>query len=60
MKECISHHYACDCREAMFRELVEAFDDLLFECDGIFHTRPPSREVYNKAFKLLKNYKERT
>lgn len=58
MKECISHHHACDCREAMFKELVETFDDLLFECDGIFYTKPPSKETYNKAFKLLKNYRE--
>ena len=42
----------------MFKELVETFDDLLFECDGIFYTKPPSKETYNKAFKLLKNYRE--
>ena len=24
MSECISHHYACECREAMYAELVEA------------------------------------
>jgi len=22
MKECISHHFACDCREAAFKELL--------------------------------------
>ena len=24
MSECISHHYACECREAVFADLVEA------------------------------------
>ena len=23
-KHCTTHHYACDCREAMFAEMVEA------------------------------------
>ena len=21
MKECVTHHYACDCREAMFKQM---------------------------------------
>ena len=24
MSECIRHHYACECREAVFADLVEA------------------------------------
>ena len=28
MKACITHHHACDCREAKFAELVKAADRL--------------------------------
>lgn len=24
MKECVTHHYACECREERFRKLLEA------------------------------------
>ena len=29
MSECISHHLACECREAMFADLVEAAQDIV-------------------------------
>ena len=42
---CITHHHACDCREWLFQEVVEALKDTLNEaidehyashdCDGI-------------------------
>ena len=60
MRECISHHHACDCREAMFKELVETFDTLLFECADVLDTKPPSKKTYNKALFLIKKYKEQT
>lgn len=25
-RECVTHHHACDCREARFRDLINAFD----------------------------------
>lgn len=30
MRPCVSHHHACDCREAKFAEMREALDDLQF------------------------------
>jgi predicted transcriptional regulator YdeE len=29
MKECATHHYACDCREAKFKKLVEALEKII-------------------------------
>lgn len=42
----------------LLKEMAEALDDLVFECDGIFDTRKPSRETYNKAFYVLQKYRE--
>ena len=42
----------------LLKEVVEALGDLVFECDGIFDTRKPSRETYNKAFYVLQRYRE--
>lgn len=28
-KQCVTHHHACDCREAMFKELLEVAKDTL-------------------------------
>ena len=28
MSECVSHHLACECREALFADLVEAARDV--------------------------------
>ena len=29
MPECTTHHYACDCREAMLKELVKLYSDIV-------------------------------
>ena len=42
----------------LLKEVAEALGDLVFECDGIFDTRKPSRETYNKAFYVLQKYRE--
>lgn len=42
----------------LLKEMAEALDDLVFECDGVFNTRRPSRETYNKAFYVLQKYHE--
>jgi hypothetical protein len=42
----------------LLKEMAEALDDLVFECDGVFNTRKPSRETYNKAFYVLQKYRE--
>ncbi len=30
-KNCTTHHHACDCREEMFAEMLEALQDTTFE-----------------------------
>lgn len=31
MRECISHHYACDCREEMFARAIQIADEAMIE-----------------------------
>lgn len=45
-------------KDELLKEMAEALDDLVFECDGVFNTRKPSRETYNKAFYVLQKYHE--
>ena len=33
-KNCTTHHHACDCREAMFAEMLEACSDWMEWLDG--------------------------
>lgn len=40
------------------KEMAKALDDLVFECDGIFDTRRPTRTTYNNAFYVLKKHRE--
>lgn len=30
-KECITHHHACDCREALYKELIDSITELLYK-----------------------------
>lgn len=55
LAEKIADHY---CKDELLKEMAEALGDLVFECDGIFDTRKPSRETYNKAFYVLQKYRE--
>jgi hypothetical protein len=34
MKECTTHHHACDCREREFEKIREQRDELLAACEG--------------------------
>lgn len=42
----------------LLKEVAEALDDLVFECDGVFNTRRPTRATYNKAFYIMQKYRE--
>ena len=48
----------CEGKDELLKEVVEALGVLVFECDGIFDTRKPSRETYNKAFYVLQKYRK--
>ena len=36
MKECVTHHYACDCREAMHKKEIEGLREALSEARKYF------------------------
>ena len=51
----------CGCDDdAMMEKMAEALNDLTFECFEFFNTIAPSIETYNKAFKVLQEYKEKS
>ena len=39
--------------EKRLRAIVKIADDLCFECDGVFATRAPSRNTYNRTFEAI-------
>ena len=44
MSECIRHHYACECRDAMYCNLVDAAREML-EADAGWATSPKRWEL---------------
>jgi signal recognition particle subunit SEC65 len=46
--------------DPMMEKMAEALNDLTFECFEFFNTKAPSIETYNKAFKVLQEYKEKS
>lgn len=43
-RNCITHHHACDCREARWAELLEAVDSMRREQRAFFNAMPSTPE----------------
>lgn len=50
MRECISHHYACDCREEEHRQEVEKLNE---SCDLILDCTNDIARAFILAFKMI-------
>lgn len=44
-------------KAAAVRELIQALEDLSFECYGFVSTRAPSAETYNRTFDVLEKHR---
>lgn len=59
MTNCTTHHKACDCREAMFAEMVEAFENQLGPVDdpksGWLGPHPSHPDHYQCEFCLAEH-----
>jgi hypothetical protein len=47
MKKCITHHHACDCREARVEKLVEALELLLSSQDRVVYYDDLAKAILN-------------
>ena len=46
--------------DPLLEKMAEALNDLSFDCFEFFNTKAPSIETYNRAFKVLQEYKEKS
>lgn len=55
MKECITHHYACDCRESLFEKTKQELADKDLLISQLDQARLSLLEDNIKAHKLLRD-----
>jgi len=58
MKECTTHHYACDCREAAFKKLVDCIKLIEFQATRGFPTWQEWTYLEIQAKQALKQYED--
>ena len=46
--------------DPLMEKMAKALNDLTFDCFEFFNTKAPSIETYNRAFKVLQEYKEKS